>query len=146
MEPRTNRFLAGANLAAHELFREIAPTLDARVLRVAIPWDSPPPAEPLVEHHEDFPTPCWDAAFLQDLRVLGRLKPAARSTAVVHQRIRTAIARCAGGGHFVHFCSPPVPINGSLVCVVLQLRKSAYEAVPQLQDIAQPLFRRIIVS
>lgn len=79
MDPRTNRFLAGANLAAHGLFQEIAPALDARVLRVAIPWDHlPPQAEPLVEHHEDFPTPCWDAAFLQDLRALGRLAPAAR--------------------------------------------------------------------
>src|SRR5262245_53131734 len=37
MDPRTNRFLAGANLAAHGLFQEIAPALDARVLRVAIP-------------------------------------------------------------------------------------------------------------
>ena len=47
MDPRTNRFLAGANLAAHGLFREIAPTLDARVLRVAIPWDClSPQADP----------------------------------------------------------------------------------------------------
>jgi hypothetical protein len=33
MDPRTNRFLAGAHLAAHGLFQEIAPALDARVLR-----------------------------------------------------------------------------------------------------------------
>jgi hypothetical protein len=136
MDPRTNRFLAGANLAAHGLFQEIAPALDARVLRVAIPWDHlPPQAEPLVEHHEDFPTPCWDAAFLQDLRALGRLAPAARSAAVVHQRISTAIARCAGAEHFVHCCSPPVPIDGALVCVVLQLRKAAYAAVPRLGEV-----------
>lgn len=138
MDPRTNRFLAGANLAAHGLFQEIAPALDARVLRVAIPWDHLPlQAEPLVEHHEDFPTPCWDAAFLQDLRALGRLAPAARSAAVVHQRIRTAIARCAGAEHFVHCCSPPVPIDGALVCVVLQLRKAAYAAVPRLGEVSQ---------
>ena len=81
MDQRTNRFLAGANLAAHWLFREIAPTLESRVLRVAIPWDSlPPQAEPIVEHHEDFPKPCWDVAFLNDLRELGRLDPASRST------------------------------------------------------------------
>jgi hypothetical protein len=42
MAPRTNRFLAGANLAAHRLFQAIAPALDARVLRVAIPWDPLP--------------------------------------------------------------------------------------------------------
>ena len=138
MDQRTNRFLAGANLAAHGLFREIAPTLDARVLRVAIPWDRlPPQAEPLVEHHEDFPTPCWDAAFLQDLRALRRLERASRSAAVVHQRMSTAIARCAGAEHFVHFCSPLVSIDGALVCVVLQLQKAAYEAVPRLVDVPQ---------
>jgi hypothetical protein len=75
MDPRTNRFLAGANLAARGLFQEVASTLDPRVLRVAIPWDPlPPQADPLVESHEDFPTPCWDAAFLEDVRALGRLE------------------------------------------------------------------------
>jgi len=139
MEQRTNRFLTGANLAAQELFREMAPTLDARVLRVAIPWDRlPPPADPLVEHHADFPTPCWDAAFLQDLRALRHLEPAARSAAVARQRISTAIARCAGAEHFVHFCSPPVPIDGALVCVVLQLSKAAYDAVPRLVEVPPP--------
>jgi hypothetical protein len=139
MDQRTNRFLAGANLAAHRLFQEIAPTLDARVLRVAIPWDRlPPQAEPLIESHADFPQPCWDAAFLQDLRALSHIEPTARSAAVVHQRIRTAIARCAGAEHFVHCCSPPVPIDGALVCVVLQLRKAAYDAVPRLGAVPHP--------
>jgi hypothetical protein len=147
MDQRTHRFLAGANLAAQELFREIDPTLDARVLRVAIPWDRlRRQAVPLVEHHADFPTPCWDAGFLQDLRALGRLEHAVRSAAVVHQRICTAIARCAGAEHFVHFCSPPVPIDGSLACVVLQLRKAAYEAVPRLVDVPQPSHHQVPLS
>jgi sensor domain DACNG-containing protein len=138
MDPRTNRFLAGANLAARGLFQEVAPTLDPRVLRVAIPWDPlPPQAAPLVESHEDFPTPCWDAAFLQALRALGRLEPSARSTVVVSQRICTAISRCAGAEHFVHCCSPPVPLDGALVCVVLQLQKAAYAAVPRLGVVSQ---------
>jgi hypothetical protein len=147
MDQRTSRFLAGANLAAQGLFREIAPALDARVLRVAIPWDRlRRQAVPLVEHHVDFPTPCWDAGFLQALRALARLKPAVRSAAVIHQRICTAIARCAGAEHFVHFCSPPVPIDGALVCVVLQLSKAAYDAVPRLVEVSHPSHHRVPFS
>ena len=63
MDQRTRLFLAGANLAARRLFREIAPTLEPRVLRVAIPLDSlQPESEPVIEHLPEFtPEPCLDS-------------------------------------------------------------------------------------
>ena len=33
----------------------------------------------------------------------------------------------------------PVPIDGALVCVVLQLRKAAYAVVPRLGEVSQLL-------
>jgi hypothetical protein len=139
MAQRTNMFLVGASLAAHWLFGEIAPTLEPRVLRVAIPLDSlPPQSEPLVEHHRDFPKPCWDEAFLDDLRELGRLDHSTRSAEVARERICTAISRCAGADQFMHFCSYPRTIEGYLACVLLQLSKSTYDAIPRLADFPHP--------
>jgi hypothetical protein len=128
MDQRTNLFLAGANIAARRLFRELAPTLELepRVLRVAIPLDSLPPVSgPVVEFHPQFtPQPCRDETFLNDLSALGRLDNSSRSAEVASQRISTAISRCAGADQFVHFCSYPVTVDGYLAYVVLQLRKS----------------------
>jgi Probable sensor domain DACNH/Probable sensor domain DACNG len=140
MDQRTNLFLAGANIAAHWLFRELAPTLEPRVLRVAIPLDSlPPESEPVVEFHPQFtPQPCRDETFLNDLSALGRLDNSSRSAEGACQRISTAISRCAGADQFVHFCSYPVTVDKYLACVVLQLSKSAYDAVPRLLDIPHP--------
>jgi hypothetical protein len=140
MDQRTNMFLAGANVAARSLFREIAPTLEPRVLRVAIPLDSlPPEAEPTVEFHPQFtPEPCLEETFLNDLRALGCLDNSWQSAQVVCQKISTAISRCAGAYQLVLFCSYPVMIDGYLVCVVLQLSKSAYDAVPRLMDSPHP--------
>ena len=140
MDQRTNVFLAGANVAACLLFREVAPTLEPRVLRVAIPLDSlTPEFQPIVELHPEFASePCQDEAFLNDLRKLGRLDNSSRSAEVARQRILTAISRCVGADQFVHFCSYPVTEDGYFACVVLQLSKSAYEAVPRLVDVPHP--------
>ena len=140
MDQRTNLFRVGANVAACLLFREVAPTLEPRVLRVAIPLDSlPPESQLIVELHPEFPSePCRDEAFLNDLRKLGRLDNSSRSAEVARERISTAISRCAGADQFVHFCSYPVTEDGYFACVVLQLSKSAYEAVPRLVDVPHP--------
>lgn len=140
MNQRTKLFLAGANLAARQLFGEVAPTLEPRVLRVAIPLESlPPGSEPIVEHYPEFtPEPCRDEAFLNALRDLDRLDNSSRSAELVGQRISTGISRCAGADQLVHFCSYPVTIDGYFVCVVLQLNKSVYDAVPRLVDSPHP--------
>jgi len=140
MDQRTKLFLAGANLAARWLFNEIAPALEPRVLRVAIPTESlPPKSEPFVEHHPEFkPEPFQDEAFLNGLRELGCLDNSSRSAEVAHHQISTAISKCAGADQFVHFCSYPVAIDGYLACVVLQLSKSAYDAAPRLVDSPHP--------
>jgi hypothetical protein len=109
MDQRTNQFLVGANVAAQLLFRELAPILEPRVLRVAIPLDTfPPETEPVVELHPQFTWEiCQDDTFFNSLRVLGRLDDSSQSAEVARHWISTAISACTGADQFVHFCSYP---------------------------------------